>query len=173
MESTKIKNSYKKTVPIKDNKHIKLHIDETIVKQDNDVRSILYDIYAVLGYGKPTKSFLDSSDTIGFALLGISMSEHEALLRNIKIINQDYLSCGIGSALLKEVENLCRKNGVTRIEGLFRPDTNNRIRREDVEKFYKKHGYFIYFDDERDNGWTIAKNLEPLPTPTEEENSII
>ncbi len=170
MESKSTKEIY---VSLNYKQKLKLQIEKTTIQsKSGSNKCIMYDIYAKTGYHKSANSFLDGSDVIGFAMLAINPMEHMAVLRNIKVTDSERLGQGIGSAMLKAVEDLCISNGCTRIEGLFRPDTNHRIKREDVEKFYKKNGYFLYFDDESDYGWTIAKNLSPNPTNQDDESTM-
>ena len=144
-----------------DSKHsVRLDIEKTTARSTTTFSTeIMYDIFAHTNFKAPGNTFLNDASLIGFALLSVTPSHKEAVLRNIKVTNPDYMNKGIGSALLRTIEELCIENGCERIEGLFRPSPNEHVNAKQIEAFYRKHGYILYYDDERDFGWTIAKNL--------------
>lgn len=96
---------------------------EDMVRFKKDKSAILFGAFK----GKEIKAFLWAYKRVVFKEMRIHISHI--------VVHSSLRSCGIGSRLLMELDNLCSKEGIKKIELVTSLDNKNAI------KFYKSKGF--------------------------------
>lgn len=81
---------------------------------------------------------LKTNNEIGF--LRFDYLCDEGYIQNIKITNEDYLNCGVGTAMIKAAETYLKKYNINKITGCYSPYGKGK---EFAPYFYGKNGYII------------------------------
>jgi len=95
-----------------------------------------------------------NNEPIAECTFGVKKNENCFLVR-VDVYDDKYLSKGIGSKMLKCVENQVKKCDCKYIFGVFGPDNN----KQGTKKFFEKNGYEVNPEAE-DPFSSLIKNIE-------------
>lgn len=96
----------------------------------------IYKYYEIRAY--------DKDKDIGFTNFKFETNGNSVWLQNIQVTDDNFLSKGVGKAMLKMFENVCTNARRFHVEGKFYPKGNGAHLTRD---FYNRNGYSIYKDD--------------------------